>query len=290
MDIKFYKEQSAEANHSLNESIIAADISTTDEIISVVIDEKITSSIVYKIAEVQPIHGPTAAHFSVQYDEVTNKTSVVRTNITVEADALEQTGFTIEAAEDMYAQYGKSSIKFFGKTFAGVSAKNENTKLLLKMSTWAFADTQLTLTNIGNAETTMFEIAKKVGDSIVKMNSKKYRTLDSFVVLPQNVAGAVLGLSNYFSEGVEHELFIGRTSRISYYINPDPLSTTCFVGLNGKIPGSSAIIFSPYQHTLSTAVDPATGNENIVGFNRYAMSLNSLSTAGNEMITKFLIA
>jgi hypothetical protein len=286
MNLNYYKQQ------SIDEGIVAGDIAYTDEIISSVIDQKQIDSLSYQICELFPIHGPTGAHFSTQYDKVNNKTKLVRTEITVEDDAVIDTGFTLESIQDMQSQFGKDSTDFISKAFAGLSAINENDKLISKIDTWAFDDTNdLVLSNPTNAETNVFELSQKVGECIIKMNSKNYRTFDAFVILPHKLAASVLSIGSYFNDDINKTgLYMGKSGRIKYYVNPDATSTEVYVGLNGKIPGSSSIIFSPYQHSLLTAVSPDSGNENIFNVNRYAITLNSLSTVGNEMLIKFTVA
>ena len=219
------------------------------------------------------------------------KTVVKRTSITVEDDAAIDTGFTLESIQDMQAQFGKSAIGFISKTFGGLSSQSENVKLISKLSGWAVASTALTLSNAASSESNVMEISQKVAELIVKMNGKNYRTLDSFVILPQVGAASFLALSSYFTDTqTESGLFIGKTGRIKYYLNPDPTSVTVYVGLNSQIPGNSSVIFSPYKHAVISATDPDSGQTNLFNINRYAMTLNPLSETDNEMLYKFDIA
>jgi hypothetical protein len=100
-----------------------------------------------------------------------------------------------------------------------------------------------------------------------------------------------MALGAYFGDSTnESGLFIGAKGRTKYYMNPIPGATDVYVGLNGKIPGNSSLIFSPYLHQLLQATDPDTGNTNVFNINRYAIAVNSLSTTGNEMVRKFTLA
>lgn len=275
----------------LNETIQSSDIEQTDSIISAVIDQKFIDSLAYQICDIQPIYGPTGGQFSVQYDRTNKKTTVIRTPVAVHDDSIEDTGFTLEAMQDMQRQYGKDIVGFISKAFAGISAFNENTYLLDLLDTASEDQTDLTLSTPSNAQTVLFEISQKIGESIMKMNSKNYRTLDTFVILPSVAAASIISLGTYFSLDADggNGLYLGRQGRIKYYMNPDPESTTAYVGLHSSTPGLSSLILSPYQHTLITAIDPDSGERKIFMVNRYAMTENSLSVTGNKMLHKFEI-
>ncbi len=275
-------------NSTIHESI---DMAQTDEIVSAVAVQKYKDSLAYQICDVQPIHGPTGAVFALKWDGT--KTFLKRNNVTVEDDAVYNTGFTLEAIQDIQAQFGKNAVDFVSRVFAGISNTNENTKLLQKMDAIAKNTGVLTLTDAGNAETTFFEVAKRVSESILGINTTAtYRSMDAFVVLPISVASALLGLGVYFNadEDKEAGLFLGRVRRTKYYVNPDVNSTTCYVGVNPQTPGGSSLVFSPYQHTIMSAVDPDTAQVNLFVVNRYAITQNANDTVGNEMLHKFDIA
>lgn len=220
------------------------------------------------------------------------RTIVDKNNVSVENDAITNTGFTLEAIQDMQNEFGKDAIDFIGRAFSGVSASAENTKLIAKMNAIAKDKGTLTLSAPANAETVFFEVAQKVSESIIEINSKHYRSMDAFVVLPLKAASAVMGLGVYFNDSIDNEagLFLGKIRRTKYYINPDPTSTTAYVGINGTAPGTSSLIFSPYQHALMTAVDPDTGNTNVFNVNRYAITENAMSEVDDEMLHKFTVA
>lgn len=276
-------------NSMLAEGVEATDIADTDEIVSTIIDQKWLDSLAYQICDVQPIHGPTGAVFAVKYDGA--KSIVQRNNVVVEDDAVINTGFTLEAIQDMQAQFGKIAINFIAKAFSGVTSNAENTKLLAKLAAVAADQGTLTLTTPANAESNVFEISQKVAESIIAINSVNYRSYDAFVVLPANAAAAFLALGSYFSDtDDEAGLFIGKKGRIKYYINPEPAATVAFVGINSKTPGNSSLIFSPYQHTMMSATDPDTGSTNVYNVNRYAITENALSDVGNEMVHSFTVA
>lgn len=281
--------------NSINEGIEASDIADTDEIVFKIIEQKYLESLAYQIAEVAPIGGPTGAVYSIQYNTALNKVEVIKNNVQVEDDAVENTGFTLEAIQDLQAKSQIKSSTFIAKAFAGVSAFNENTKLLAKLDAWAVTDTSddtgvLTLTDKGNSESIVFEVGQRVAENIIAINSKNYRGLTGFAVLPHSVAAAFLASGSYLIDGSENGLYVGKIGKIKYYINPDPTSVTVYVGIKSPEVGNSSIVMSPYQHQILTAVDPDSGETNVFNVNRYAMTENSLSTPGNEMLRKFTIA
>ena len=287
MTIEQYKSNSLKA---LSEGVIASDIADTDEIISAIVDQKQVDSLAYQICDVQTIHGPTGANFSVQYD---TKAKVIRNNVQVEDDAIQDTGFTLEVIQDMQRTYGKDAIQFIGKTFGGMAARKENDKLISKLADTAYDSGSLTLSDGANAETIAFEISQKVAEEILTINEINYKTLDSFVVLPKKGAAAFLALGSYFSdEQNESGLFIGKKGRIKYYINPVIGDDNVYIGLNSKLPGNSSLIFSPYQHTLITAQDADSGETKVFNVNRYAITENSLSSekTDDKMVRKFSLA
>ena len=276
----------------LTEGITSTDISTTDEIVSRVISQKGLDSLAYQICDVQPLHGPTGAVFALNYDSTTSKSTLDRANVTVSEDTPVNTNFTQEALQDLLSQFGKGGLGFISSIFSGISSNDENTKLLANMTTWAKNELTLTLTAPGNAETTSFEVTQKVSELVLDMNSKTFRTLDSFVVLPQKAAASFMALGSYFTDdAIEAGLFLGKKGKTKFYVNPDPLSTEAFVGLHSEHKlGCSSIIMSPYQHTIQQAVNQDTGNIYMYNFNRYAMTLSPLNKVNNEILRKFTIA
>ncbi len=282
MDLDYLKEKS----NSLNEAIDVG--MPVDEIINAVIEQKQYSSLAYQIAEVAPIHGPTAATFALVFEG--GKVKLKRGEVTVESDALEDTEFTVEALQDLFRQYGKSMVGYIGKVFAGISSLNENRKLIAKLSSFATASPDLVLTDAGNAETAIFEIQQRVAELVLEINSSSFKSLDSFVILPKKVAASMLAVSNRLPENKrEYGLFIGSNSRTDFYLNPDVNSTECFVGIKSTIPGQSSVIFSPYVHQLQVVTNPKDGQQKIFNYNRYAITESKLSEY-QSMLYKFEIA
>lgn len=273
--------------HTLVEGTDTIDIAQTDEIISTVIEKKQYTSLAYQICEVSPIHGPTGATFALVYDQ--GKVKLLRNEVQVEDDAIEDTGFTIEAMQDLKTQFGKEMIDYISRAFSGVSSMNENRKLIQKLSTFAQPAADLVLTDPKNAETSIFEIQQKVAELVLTINSSSFKSLDSFVILPLKAAAAMLAVSNRLPDNKkESGLYLGSNSRTKFYLNPDVASTEVFVGIKSDIPGMSSVIMSPYFHTIKAVKDPKTGNSNLFNFNRYAITESKLSEY-EKMLFKFEI-
>lgn len=276
MNLEYLKENSIR----LTENIEVAD---TDEIVSAVIEQKQYTSLMYQICDVSPIHGPTGGVFALVYEN--GKVKLRRNEVAVEDDALEDTGFTLEALQDLQRTFGKNMVSFVAKAFAGVSARKENTKLIAKLDEWAIATPDLMLSSPENAETNVFELYQRTASLIIKINQSNFKSLDGFVVVPKIVAASIMAMSNRTNtDDVESGLFLGSNGRIKFYLNPDFNSTTCYVGIKSGIPGQSSLVASPYQHSLVQATDPETGEQKIFNINRYAITKSAL---GNDMLFKF---
>jgi len=286
MNIDYLKENSVTMSN-LSEAIQSVDIAQTDEIVNAVIETKQYESLAYQICEVSPIHGPTGATFALVYRD--HKFQLLRGEVVVEEDPMEETGFTKEALEDLYSQFGKSATDFIARSFGGVSNMNENRKLIAKMSGFAGIEEDLYLSDPKNAETSMFEIQQKVAQIVIRINTESFKSLDSFVVMPLKQAASMLAISNRLPENKKEKgLYLGSNSRTKFYLNPDVTSDEIFVGIYSTIPGQSSLIMSPYFHTIKVAIDPRTGNENVFNFNRYAITESKLSQT-QKMLYKFKI-
>jgi len=284
MDLSTYKENSINAMKSLNEAI---DVANTDEIIGSIVEQKMIASLAYQIAEVSPVHGPTAANFALVFQD--NKVKLLRGEIGIVNNDPEDTGLTLEAVQDLINQFGKDAYQYIGNIFGGISAENENTSLLSLMDSSATAGTNITLSDPKNAETILFEAQQEIAESVIKINSKYYRSLDGFAVVPLKVAGAVIASPNIYVDSENTAgLYLGKNNKIKYYLNPDITSNTCYVGINSTLKGNSSIIMSPYQHTVITASDYETSNVKVFNVNRYAMTYSEMASI-DPMLYKFEI-
>ncbi len=283
MNIEYLKENSIKHSDLLENISVAY----TDEIINTVIERKEHSSLAYQVCEVSPIHGPSGGTFALIYTD--GKFKLHRGNVTVEKDNLEDTGFTLEAMQDLHTTYGKSANEFIGRAFSGVSNKNENTKLISKINSFAGIASDLVLKEPDNSEVTMLAIQQKVAEVVLKINSSSFKSLDSFAILPLKLSAVILAMSNRLPKNDEEKgLFLGTNSRTKYYLNPINDNNDIYVGIKSEIPGQSSIILSPYHHSIKTAINPETGQNTIFNFNRYAITESRLSQL-EKMIYKITV-
>jgi hypothetical protein len=272
MNLDSYKKNSIAAQ-ALNEEIAVVD---TDEIISAIIEQKALSSLAYQISEVSPIHGPTGATFALVYQN--GKVKLLRGEVVVEMDVVEDTGFTVEAYEDLKTQFGKDVADYVGRAFASVSSVKENLKLMQTLTALSTPFGSLTFTDAGNSESILFETQQKVAEAVIKINDTYFRSLDAFAIVPAKAAAAVLASSNWTMGSKDASgLFLGNSGRTKYYLNPDKTSTKVFVGVKSDLPGNSSMILSPYQHAITTAADFETGETNLFNINRYAITQSKIS-------------
>ena len=276
--------QDAQRLQVLTEDIGVASI---DGIISAVIEQKRLSSLAYQICEVAPIHGPRGGTFALVYQN--KKIQVLRGEVAIEEDAIEDTGFTIEAFQDLQSQFGMDMPDYVGRAFGGISCVHENEKLLSVLEANSTTDGTITLSNPGNPETVLFETSQKIAMLVIKINAKYYRSLDSFAILPNTVAAAVLASSNWTLASKDASgLFLGNTGRTKFYLNPDPTATKVYVGIKSDIPGNSSLILSPYQHLILTATNPETASTNMFNINRYAITPSKMAVV-DPMLYSFEI-
>jgi len=287
MDIGFLKDTSK----LLTENI---QVDNTDEIINKIIEQKFYKSLAYQVCEVSPAHSMESGTFAIKYvDDPAfpgkKKVVLLRNNVVINEDPIEDTGFTVEMIQDLQRQYGKSATDYIAKTFAGISAHNENLALINYLSTNAVSSDNAPV-DPDNAETATFNIQQKVSELLLQINGTSFKSLDAFVILPSKYAASILGVKNLLPEkSTERELYLGRNSRTKFYLNPDPTSVECFVGVHSSVPGLSSLIMSPYHHALKVAINPETGEQHVFNFNRYAITENALSTSdvSEKMIYKF---
>jgi len=271
-------------------------IDNTDEIVNKIIEQKFYKSLAYQVCEVSPAHSIESGVFAIKYvDDPAfpgkKKVVLLRNNVIINEDPIEDTGFTVETLQDLQRQYGKSATDYIAKTFAGISAHNENLALINYLSVNAVSSANAPV-DPNNAETATFNIQQKVSELLLQINGTSFKSLDAFVILPSKWAASILGVKNLLPEkSTERELYLGRNSRTKFYLNPDPTSVECFVGVHSSVPGLSSLIMSPYHHALKIATNPETGEQHVFNFNRYAITENALSTSdvSEKMIYKFEI-
>lgn len=272
----------------------AENIATTDENLSVdgMYQQAALPSLGRQIFAVQPMHGPTAAIFNVKKNDAGDGFKLLRNNVEVYPSTPIKTNITQETIEDIKAQYGEDASKIIGILLRGLSNDDENAKTIAFLDAESVAGGDLTLSDSGHAETTMFEVTKKVHELVLKMNSKNLRTYEAFCVIPYSVGAAIAALSSYVggSEGDKDErgLFLAQIGQTKFYMNPVATSNTMYVGLkDSRNDSKSSATFSPYVSQITEARNADSGELSYFIFNRYAITASPLHETGNEMLFKF---
>jgi len=293
---------SADETDKLQEKLVenttgpaSPDIATTDENLSIenMYYQAALPSLGRQIFSVIKMNGPTAGLFNTRQKVGTNDFELVRANVSVYPSVSQPTGITAEAIQDIKAQYGIEANDIIGKLLRGISntGENSNTLTFLNANSPAIqiAD-NITLTS--NAETNLFNISQRVQEKVLLINSKGLRSYEAFAVVPYKAAASIMALGKYVADTDNTRgLFIAQIGQTRYYVNPDPLSTTAYVGIKDlRNPTKSSAVFSPYRANIIEAVDSLTGNTMYHIFNRYAITLSPLSVLGDEMLHKFTIA
>lgn len=278
---------------SISEGTEVSDIASTDVVLGDLIKENYNMSLGYHISQVVPMDTPNGSVYISHRNEETNDFMVSKKDINTKTNTL-KTGFTQEVFQDMNKMFGKSAKNSAGKVLAGISAREENTQIMMALGMESIVKPNLTVADSASLESVILQLSKRVSESVIEMNRDTYKTLDSFCILDQSWAAAFLGSFNYMTEGNEKSLFVGRVGRTDYYINPFPntssafdqsfdysyeIETTpipnyCYVGLVDEIPGISSLIFAPYSYEKQYITDPDTGNIILIVRNRYGLITN----------------
>lgn len=278
---------------NLVEGTEQVDIAQTDIILGDLIKENYHMSLSYHVAEVVPMTTPSGSIYISHRNAETRDFKVTRKDIHTKVNTI-KTGFTQEVFQDMQKMFNKSVKTSAGKVLAGISAREENEQLLKTLNLESTVQDTLLITDSASLESVILQLSKRVSEMVIKMNRDTYKTLDSFCILDQKWAAAILGSFNYMTEGNEKSLFVGRVGRTDYYINPfpntssefdesfdysyeiedTPIPNYCYVGLIDKIPGRSSLCFAPYNYEKQYIVDPDTGDTILIIRNRYGLITN----------------
>jgi hypothetical protein len=271
----------------INESTGTSDIATFAAQVDILIKEKFKTSLAYELADVQPLATPVGNVFSLTKVNTSGnswKFKVINTPVTA-VTKYADTGFTNEAWQDLQAQFGEDANDICANVLSKVSADVETHDFLTFVKNNSKVMPALVAQSYEHVFTT-------IGNAIVSMNQITFRTMKAWVILPSAIAGNFIADPNYFiSDALDtkSQYLIYKFGNTKFYINHDNTDQNVYVGLNGDEPGTSSIIFSPYQYTISPATNPDSGQNTLFVFNRYAITLNPLSVPGNEMLYSFAL-
>lgn len=260
----------------------AIDQENYEKLISKIIEDKMKNSLAYKICEIQPLTSPVGVVLSSKF---TNKLVVSKTKVEAETHKV-KTEITQEALDDLTAISGGYDIltNFLRKA----SDKEENQSFIdfLDANAVVSSNIQYDATAKPNAETRLFYLIEKIGDIAATINKDSYKTYTSFCILPYKLAGSILAMS-YTSNFDDEDLNLGTYKKIKFFLNPDVTKDWVYVGLTQPDdPGSSSVIFSPYQYFAAKGTDSENGKEIVNVFNRYKITMNPLDT---QMVHKFKV-
>ncbi len=278
-----------EITKEINEEVVASQVADTDQNLSIdgMYQQLALPSLAKSVCETVKLEGPTGGVFAIKNDNGDFK--LLRNDAEVFASDPISTGITREAFEDIQSMFGKSAKRVIGTLLKGLSNDQENDKLIPFIKANAGVASDITLSDPTHAWTTFKELTQKIHELVVKMNSKNQRTFHTFVILPVKFAGTVLSTENQTKrDGQSKGLYISTAGLTEYFINPDVTDTDIYIGLFDKnVNGKNSITYSPYKSEIVTAVDPDSGNETYHIYNRFALTMNPLHEAGNEMLLKF---
>lgn len=83
---------------------------------------------------------------------------------------------------------------------------------------------------------------------------------------------------------------VAKVGRTKFFLNPDPTSSVCYVGLcDQRDPSKSSAVFSPYVSEVVQTTDYDTGEDSYHIFNRFAITASPLHVTDNEMLYKFTV-
>lgn len=269
-------------------------IATTDEILSVgeMFQQAQLPSLARQIFSVVPINGPTAALFNLRKKAASNAAELVRAEVEVYPSTAIKTNISEEAVQNIRSMYGIEANQIVGKLLRGLANTDENTKTLAFLEAKSVAYAGLVLSGVKNAELNLFEITQRVQEIVLKMNSKNLRTYEAFAVIPYVGLGGLMALSRYANAiDSEHRgLFVTQFGVTKFYFNPDPASTTAYVGLMDlQDPSRSSGVFSPYVSQIVESVNPDSGDLAYHIFNRFAITASPLHVLNDEMFYKFTV-
>lgn len=206
-----------------------------------------------------------------------------------------KTEITQEAYMDLEATYGKfQASHHVANMLRSLAYKYENDKMLEFLDQHAKDAGNLQLTDRFNAETRMFELTNAVQTCILEANAHSKRTYASFAIIPYKFVSSIMTTYAY-TTGLDttdiHSLLVADFALSRYYINPNPDSTTAYVGLRAGDDGfEGSCYFGDYTNYVQRINDSQTGSQVYYVYDRFGFAMNPLHTNDNPMLFKFTIS
>ena len=298
---------------SMTESSV--DIASTEEMLKSLINAKYNTSLLYQVCEVIPIKGA----FGNVYANKRKFSSlpgfeIVKKGVEPKVRTL-STEYSMEVMQDMVNMFGKTATIMSNQIIKGVSDRDENIALMDLLDIESDDRPGLVLPTGIEVSSGITGIAAKVAQSVLEMNHKQYKTLNSFCILPRRYAAFFLGYFQYALGDREAEnLYVGTVGKTEFYINPKdvtgaafnsdynddytitaptpPTSEYCYVGLKDKQHGNSSLVFSPHSYNIAYITDPKTLENKLFVYNRYDIISSPLHIPSEQssILHKFQIS
>lgn len=210
---------------------------------------------------------------------------------------VKMTSITSEAIHDIWTQFGEDGLKDIARYLRGFANRQENEKTLEFLANNSASLGTLWLSAYQNAETVFFELAEKINQGILFMNSDYVRSYTAYAVVPWKWASSLMSLDGYLmkiespeDEAIRpFELRIGKTGFVTWYVNPDPEEeNTVYVGLTDpQNIGRHCAVFADYQNELVEAIEYHSGTSYYRILNRFGIAKSALHTEEHPMMIKF---
>lgn len=297
---------------NIRESSTSFDISSTQEVLSSLIDEKYNNSLLYSVCEVLKLDSTWGSVFTTFRKPGTTNFEIIRKDIYTQNIKI-PTGFTVETWQDILKLYKDNSYKKAAGLLRGISDDQENFYLIDYLRNNSNTASEL-IVNSSNTGWVTSQISSKVAEIVLEMNSKSFKTLESFCILSPKWARYFLGTASFvMSDENENKstYFVGKYGKTDFYVNPIPTNRSqfnndfnndytddpnaqddyCYVGLKSEEVGASSLIFAPYQYEIQDVINPNTGAQDIFLYNRFGLEENPQSDlpTGKKLLYKFKI-
>jgi len=290
------------------ESTGVGDIAKIDSVLVGLIKEKYNSSLLYSICDVIPMKSPIGKIFYSRHKSGLGNNDFEIIKLDVEAKTtITNTKFTHETYEDIKHLYGEDATSLASKVLRGISDVKENLDLrdFLLVKSEPLSDLDLSVSV--ETDTNSKKILAKVGESVLKMNYTRYKTLQAWCILPRQYAAFILTYPSLIKEpNNPSKFYVGTISNVDFYVDPINIENKSgferkaftngfllgasnleeiYIGLKDKEIGNASLVFSPYSYEMDWVIDPLTVEHNLFLRNRYALNVSPLhdNLSGGEL-------
>lgn len=202
-----------------------------------------------------------------------------------------QSGVTIEAIQDLYAQFGIKGLEMVSGLLR-VNANIRENEEFQKFLDLNCVTAPITFDNSVKGMDLVFELSQFIYSLVQLSNSPLYRAGRAWVVLPYKLASifagaAVLG-SHTNLTNIQNAYHVLDTPLIKIYSHFNTDITEGYVGVfNPETPHSESAFMGRYQNMIFPATNPDTGNQEVFVVNRFGFAANPLHSTTTPMLWKF---